>query len=99
MHHYIPPFGGSALKRNDAPELCRSNYWFNCVSCDAKAQRVALTKVLSDATVMTRPILPLMNRLQAFINALCGPLDNAHWLEARVVNLPSSATFPKKVYE
>jgi hypothetical protein len=39
---------------------------------------------------MTRPIWALMTRLALFTNALRGPLDNAEWLEARVVNLPSS---------
>ena len=31
-----------------------------------------------------------MTRLPFYTNALCGPMDNAEWLEARVVNLPSS---------
>jgi hypothetical protein len=31
-----------------------------------------------------------MTRLPLYTNALRGSLDNAEWLEARVVNLPSS---------
>ena len=37
-----------------------------------------------------------MNRLSAYINALCGLLDNAEWLSERVLNLSGPATFPKK---
>ena len=50
----------------------------------------ALLKSTNDAGVMTRPIWALMTRLPLYTNALRGPLDNAEWLEARVVNLPSS---------
>ena len=40
--------------------------------------------------VMTRPIWALMTRLPIHAHALKGPLPNSEWLEARVVNLPSS---------
>jgi dTDP-4-amino-4,6-dideoxygalactose transaminase len=50
-----------------------------------------LLKSTNSAGVMTRPIWALMTRLPAYANALRGPLENAQWLEARVVNLPSSA--------
>jgi len=40
--------------------------------------------------VMTRPIWALMNRLPMFANARRGDLSQSEWLEARVVNLPSS---------
>jgi hypothetical protein len=39
---------------------------------------------------MTRPIWALMNRLPAYARCRQGPLTQAEWLEARVVNLPSS---------
>ena len=90
VQYYINLSVSLNLRPIDLPEHFRPNYWFNCVSCDAKAQRFALTKVLSGASVMTRPIWTLMTRLPLYTNALRGPLDNAEWLEARVVNLPSS---------
>ncbi len=40
--------------------------------------------------VMTRPVWRLMNRLRMFENCQKGPLGNAEWFEAKVVNLPSS---------
>jgi aminotransferase in exopolysaccharide biosynthesis len=96
---YIDFFNGTDLQPIVEPEHCKSNYWLNGVICETPAQRDALLKTTNDAGVMTRPIWALMNRLPAYNNALCGPLDNADWLEARVVNLPSSVIFPQKVYE
>jgi aminotransferase in exopolysaccharide biosynthesis len=87
---YIEFFKGTDLQPIVEPEDCRSNYWLNGVICQDGAQRDALLKSTNDAGVMTRPIWTLMTRLPLFKNALRGPLDNAEWLEARVVNLPSS---------
>ena len=87
---YIEFFEGTDLQPIVEPRHCRSNYWLNGVICQDGAQRDALLKSTNDAGVMTRPIWALMTRLPLFTNAFRGPLDNAEWLEARVVNLPSS---------
>jgi len=87
---YIAFFTGSDLAPIIEPDGCASNYWLNGVVCDSPAQRDALLKATNDAGVMTRPIWTLMNRLPLYVNAPRGPLDNAEWLGARVVNLPSS---------
>lgn len=87
---YIDFFKDSDFQAIVEPEGCRSNYWLNGVICRDVAQRDALLKSTNDAGVMTRPIWALMTRLPLYTNALRGPLDNAEWLEARVVNLPSS---------
>lgn len=87
---YIEFFKGSDLQPIIEPEGCCSNYWLNGVICQDGAQRDALLKSTNEAGVMTRPIWALMTRLPLYTNALRGPLDNAEWLEARVVNLPSS---------
>lgn len=87
---YIEFFNDSDLQPIVEPEGCRSNYWLNGVICQDGAQRDALLKSTNDAGVMTRPIWALMTRLPIYANAIRGPLDNAEWLEARVVNLPSS---------
>jgi hypothetical protein len=39
---------------------------------------------------MSRPIWALMNHLPIYAHCRKGELSNAEWLEARVVNLPSS---------
>ena len=87
---YIEFFRGSDLQPIVEPHGCCSNYWLNGVICEDRVQRDALLKTTNDAGVMTRPIWTLMTRLPIYINALRGPQDNAEWLEARVVNLPSS---------
>jgi aminotransferase in exopolysaccharide biosynthesis len=87
---YIEFFTGSDLLPIVEPEHCQSNYWLNGVICQNADQRDALLKSTNDAGVMTRPIWTLMTRLPIYANALHGPLDNAEWLAARVVNLPSS---------
>ncbi len=39
---------------------------------------------------MTRPIWRLMSRLEMYRHCQHDGLENSYWLEARVVNLPSS---------
>lgn len=87
---YIEFFKGGDLQPIVEPDNCTSNYWLNGVICQDAAQRGALLKATNDDGVMTRPIWTLMTRLPLYKNALRGPLDNAEWLEERVVNLPSS---------
>lgn len=76
------------------PENCRSNYWLNAVICEDLAHRDALLESTNNQGVMTRPIWALMNHLKMYENCLRGNLENAEWLEARVVNLPSSVPTP-----
>ncbi len=87
---YIEFFKDTDLQPITEPNGCSSNYWLNGVICRDGEQRDALLKSTNDAGIMTRPIWTQMTRLPLYINALHGPLDNAKWLEARVVNLPSS---------
>lgn len=88
--NYEAFFEGQSLQFFREPEGCRSNYWLNAVICEDLAQRDALLQESNQAGVMTRPIWKLMTHLPAFANSLRGNLDNALWLEDRVVNLPSS---------
>jgi len=87
---YADHFRDSNLQFVTEPADCRSNYWLNAVICESQAQRDALLKATNDAGVMTRPIWALMNHLTMYSNCRRGDLSNAEWLEARVVNLPSS---------
>ncbi len=72
------------------PPQSQSNYWLNAVILDDRAQRDRFLEATNAAGVMTRPIWRLMNRLTMFQEAQCGRLENAQWLEERVVNIPSS---------
>ncbi|QTN24272.1 LegC family aminotransferase [Rhizobacter sp. AJA081-3] len=87
---YAALLAGSGLQFVREPAGCRSNYWLNAVICDGHAERDALLAATNERGVMTRPIWQLMNRLPAYAHCLHGDLSVAQWLEARVVNLPSS---------
>lgn len=67
-----------------------ANYWLNCVVLKDLDARNAFLEETNGAGVMTRPIWRLMNKLQMYEHCQCGPLENAQWLEDRLVNIPSS---------
>lgn len=72
------------------PEFSRSNYWLNAIICENTEQRNDFLKATNEEGVMTRPLWTLMNKLPMYSHALVGDLTVSEWLEARVVNLPSS---------
>jgi perosamine synthetase len=72
------------------PINSKSNYWLNTIILKDKHQRDLFLDETNSEGVMTRPIWTLMNRLPMFQNAQCSTLNNAIWLEQRVVNVPSS---------
>ncbi len=70
-----------------------SNYWLNAILLDAEheASRDELLAALNDAGYMSRPIWTLMHRLPMYAACPRMDLSMAQQLEARVLNLPSSA--------
>ena len=87
---YAAQLKGSDLNFFSEPADCRSNYWLNAVLCENLQHRDALLKATNNNGVVTRPVWALMNHLPMYSNCRCGQLTNAEWLEARIVNLPSS---------
>ncbi|OQY98965.1 MAG: aminotransferase DegT [Candidatus Brocadia sp. UTAMX2] len=73
------------------PANARSNYWLNAIILKDKAERDAFLEYANTNGVMTRPIWALMNSLEMYKGCQNVSLDNAVWLEERVVNIPSSA--------
>jgi perosamine synthetase len=75
------------------PEGCLSNYWLNALLLDEPdmALRDRVLTALNDAGIMARPVWTLMHRLPMYAEHPRMPLECAAALEARVVNLPSSA--------
>jgi len=71
-------------------EYCRSNYWLNCVIMKNREERDALLNYTNEQGVMTRAAWRLMNKLEMYKHCQHIGLDNAQWLEDRIVNLPSS---------
>jgi aminotransferase in exopolysaccharide biosynthesis len=72
------------------PNDTQSNYWLCTIALADRAARDALLKATNTAGVMTRPAWNLMPDLAMYAACVSGPLDNARWLQDRIVNLPSS---------
>lgn len=67
-----------------------ANYWLNAIILGSEAERDEFLKYTNSRDVMTRPVWRLMSRLEMFKDCQHDGLENSRWLEARVVNLPSS---------
>jgi perosamine synthetase len=92
--HYIGAFGGV----KDAnilvePAECRSNYWLNTLLLDRRVSiaRDAVLDSLNSAGLMSRPAWTLMHKLPMYANCPRADVSCAEDLEARIINLPSSA--------
>jgi len=69
---------------------CRSNYWLNAIILKDRTQRDEFLEYCHRNNVMARPAWTLMNKLPMYKNCRHTNLDNAQWLEDRIVNIPSS---------
>ncbi|MEI8655978.1 MULTISPECIES: LegC family aminotransferase [Vibrio] len=72
------------------PDYAQSNYWLNAIICPDSAVRESILKETNADGVMTRPIWKLMHRLPMFEHALRGDLSYSEYIEAHLVNLPST---------
>lgn len=75
------------------PDGTSSNYWLNAIVLNESNanQRDGLLAALNDAGYMSRPLWTLMHRLPMYASCPRAGLSLAESLEARVINLPSSA--------
>ena len=76
---FVEPLPGSIAHR-----------WLNAIVLDSEAARDEFLQATNAQGVMTRPIWRLMPRLAMYRDCQHDGLENSYWLEARVVNLPSS---------
>ncbi|ELV8728984.1 LegC family aminotransferase [Vibrio fluvialis] len=83
-------FAGSDLTFVVEPEYAQSNYWLNAIICADAQQRNELLEQTNAAGVMTRPIWQLMHRLPMFEQAPRGDLTHSEFIEAHLINLPST---------
>lgn len=91
---YTAAFAGIGDARVLAePAGCRSNYWLQTLLLDPAAaqQRDAVLAATNEAGFMTRPAWTLLHELTPYRNCPRMPLPVAESLEARLINLPSSA--------
>ncbi|EGQ8072428.1 LegC family aminotransferase [Vibrio vulnificus] len=89
-HQYQAFFASSDVTFVAEPEYAQSNYWLNAIICADTQQRNELLEQTNAAGVMTRPIWQLMHRLPMFEQALRGDLTHSEFIEAHLINLPST---------
>ncbi|MGO9514287.1 MAG: LegC family aminotransferase [Steroidobacteraceae bacterium] len=75
------------------PAGCKSNFWLQTLMLNpaVAAQRDAVLALTNDAGLMTRPAWTLMHKLPPYRDSPRMPLSVAESLEARLINIPSSA--------
>ncbi|WP_418113757.1 LegC family aminotransferase [Vibrio scophthalmi] len=83
-------FKGTEFKFVTEPDYAQSNYWLNAIICPDKESREEVLVGTNAAGVMTRPIWQLMHRLPMFENAIRGDLTYSEFIEAHLINLPST---------
>jgi perosamine synthetase len=83
-------FAQTDMKFISEPSDSKANYWLCAILLKDKTVRNEFLEFTNNNGVMTRPVWALMNKLVMFKGALHGNLDNAQYLEDRVVNIPSS---------
>ncbi len=83
-------FNEIGVKFIEEPKGARSNYWLNAIMFDSLKERDEFLEYSNNNGVMTRPIWRLMNKLDMYKDCPKGELNNAIYLEERIVNIPSS---------
>ncbi len=75
------------------PEFGRSNYWLNAILLDPEQAglRDPILQATNDAGFMTRPVWRLIHRLPMYADAPRMDLPVSESIEARLINIPSSA--------
>jgi perosamine synthetase len=82
----------------EEPINSKSNYWLNTIILKDEKQRDLFLEETNSKGIGARPIWNLMNKLAMFKNFQSGELNNAEWLEKRLVNIPSSVTIKKNSF-
>lgn len=86
---YIDFFSNTEIKFMVEPANSKTNYWLNCIKLKDRNERDLFLEESNKNGIMTRPIWRLINKLKMYKNCQTGNLDNAVYLEDRIVNLPS----------
>jgi len=72
------------------PPDARSNYWLNTILLNDRDERDNFLNYSHKNNVMCRPAWMLMNDLPMYRNCTTTNLENARFLQDRLVNIPSS---------
>ena len=87
-------FERQAIEFVKEPSNAKSNFWLNAIVLKDKKLRDDFLFYANKNGIAARPIWTLMNKLEMFKIAQTTNVENAIWLESRVVNLPSSVIMP-----
>lgn len=87
---YAAFFKSQGIKFREEMEHTKANYWLMCIELNDLAERNDFLKSTNEAKTMTRPIWQLMYRLPMYQHCFRDEQRNAEFLEARIVNIPSS---------
>lgn len=87
---YLEFFRNNGTPFIKEPENASSNYWLNAILLGDRKERDAFIQETNSCGVQTRPIWTLMTKLPMYRHCQSTTLDNALWLEERIVNIPSS---------
>jgi perosamine synthetase len=83
-------FNSMGIRFMCEPEGCTANYWLNAIIFSDLKERDSFIELTNKSGVMTRPIWRLMTDLPMYKDCQNDGLQNANWLQERVVNIPSS---------
>ncbi len=75
----------------EEPQNTNSNYWLQSVLLENRSARDEFLEFTNKNGVMSRPVWKLMTKLDMFKDCQSTSLENAKYLEERIVNIPSSA--------
>lgn len=87
---YADFFANTPYRFLSEPAHSRANAWLHSVMLNDRTERDAFLEYTNKNGVMTRPSWTLMNKLDMFKHCPTANLDNALYIEDRLVNIPSS---------
>jgi aminotransferase in exopolysaccharide biosynthesis len=83
-------FFSKGVKFRTETKNTKANYWLMCVELENLKERDLFLESTNSNNIMTRPIWKAMDFLPMYKNCQKDELLNTRFLEARIVNIPSS---------
>jgi aminotransferase in exopolysaccharide biosynthesis len=83
-------FSNKGIKFRTESKNTKANYWLMCVELENSKERDLFLESTNSNNVMTRPIWKSMDFLPMYKHCQRDELLNTKFLEARIVNIPSS---------
>ena len=83
-------FSNKGIKFRTETKNTKANYWLMCIELEDSKERDLFLEFTNSNNVMTRPIWKSMDFLPMYKHCQRDQLLNTRFLEARIVNIPSS---------